>query len=235
MKVEIWSDVVCPWCYIGKRRFEAALSRFAHADQVQVVWHSFELDPTAPERQHGHPADRLAAKYGMPRERAVESMAHLTQVAAEEGLDFHLETAQSGNTFAAHRLIHLGAELGIQDAVKERLLAGYLTENAPIGERDALLRLGAEAGIPVEQAAEALAGDAFAAEVRQDEAEAAALGISGVPFFVFDRTYAVSGAQPADALLAALDQAWEHSHPLTVLTPAPGEATASCDGDNCAL
>jgi predicted DsbA family dithiol-disulfide isomerase len=233
VKVEIWSDVVCPWCYIGKRRFEAALDRFAHSGDVEVVWRSFELDPSAPRFHEGDPAERLAAKYGMSRQDALDAQRNLTSVAAGDGLDFHLATARSGNSFDAHRLIHFAKGEGRQAEMKERLFAAYLVEEQPIGDRDTLVGLAGEAGLDRERAAEVLAGDAFSEAVRADEAEAMELGISGVPFFVIDRTFGVSGAQPVDTLVAALDRAWEKSHPLTMVT-ATGEA-GRCDGDNCAV
>src|SRR6266849_10013097 len=166
MKVEIWSDVVCPWCYIGKRRFEAALARFGHRDNVEVVWRSFELDPGAPARRTGDSAQRLADKYGMSRAQAVASQDRLTQMAAQEGLAFHFENAQSGNTFDAHRLLHLAAERGIQDEVKERLLRAYFSEGEPIGDRETLVRLAAEVGLAADEAETVLASDSYAEDVR---------------------------------------------------------------------
>src|SRR5438552_2791809 len=213
MKVEIWSDVVCPWCYIGKRRFEAALGRFAHRDDLSVVWRSFELDPSAPTRRTGDSAERLAAKYGMSRAQAVASQDRLTQMAAQEGLAFHFDQAQSGNTFDAHRLLHLAAERGLQDEVKERLLRAYFSEGEPIGERATLVRLVAEVGLAADEVEAVLASDSYAEEVRAEEHEATELGINGVPFFVIDRRYGVSGAQPADVLLQVLERAWADSHP----------------------
>src|SRR5450631_1445855 len=128
LNVEIWSDVVCPWCYIGKRRFESALARFPHRAEVEVVWRSFELDPTAPARREVDNAERLAAKYGMSREQAVESQARLSQTAAQEGLAFRFDVSKSGNTFNAHRLLHLARERGLQGEAKERLMRAYFSE-----------------------------------------------------------------------------------------------------------
>jgi predicted DsbA family dithiol-disulfide isomerase len=233
VKVEIWSDVVCPWCYVGKRRFEAALSDFAHRDEVDVVWRSFELDPSAPPIREGDPVQRLAAKYGMSEADALAAQRNLTSVAAGEGLDFHLDRARSGNSFDAHRLLHLAAEEGRQDQMKERLFSAYFVEGQAIGDRDTLVALAGEIGIDPGRAAEVLAGDKYTSEVRSEEAEARAIGISGVPFFVIDRTYGVSGAQPAETLTAALEQAWSESHPLTMV-PSAGEAGA-CEGDSCAI
>jgi predicted DsbA family dithiol-disulfide isomerase len=234
MKVEIWSDVVCPWCYIGKRRFESALAGFEHRDQVQVVWRSFELDQTAPRVRDGDQAARLAAKYGMSRDEAVAAQARLTELAATEGLGFRFDIARSGNTFDAHRLLHLAAERGVQDQVKERLLAAYLVEGEAIGDPDTLVGLVAEAGIDAGEARTVVEGTAYADEVRADELEASAIGIGGVPFFVVDGKFAVSGAQPAEVLADVLRRAWAKAHPLVMVEGAPG-AGGACEGDSCAI
>jgi predicted DsbA family dithiol-disulfide isomerase len=236
LKVEIWSDVVCPWCYIGKRRFEAALARFAHRDDVEVVWRSFELDPAAPALRDVDNADRLAAKYGMTRQQAVDSQARITQTAAAEGLTFRFDVSKSGNTFNAHRLLHLAGERGLQDEVKERLMQAYFSEAEPIGDLEALVRLVAEVGISSAEARAVLSGDQYSDEVRAEEREAAELGINGVPFFVIDRRYGVSGAQSPDILLQALEQAWADSHPSLVLTAVGASASdAACTDDTCAI
>jgi len=236
MKVEIWSDVVCPWCYIGKRRFEAALGRFGHQEDVEVVWRSFELDPSAPVRRTGDSAERLAAKYGMSRAQAVASQDRLTKMAAQEGLAFHFDQAQSGNTFDAHRLLYLAAERGVQDEVKERLFRAYFSEGEPIGERETLVRLAAEVGLDPAEAEAVLAADTYDDEVRAEEHEATQLGITGVPFFVVDRRYGVSGAQPADVLLQVLERAWADSHPTLLLTPAGvGASDTTCTDESCAI
>jgi predicted DsbA family dithiol-disulfide isomerase len=236
LKVEIWSDVVCPWCYIGKRRFESALARFAHADAVEVTWRSFELDPSAPALREGDPADRLAAKYGMSRQQAVANQTRLTAMAASESLDFHFETARSGNTFNAHRLIHLAERHGVQDAAKERLMRAYFTEAEPIGDLETLVRLAGTVGISEAEAREVLTSDAYAEDVRADEREAAELGINGVPFFVIDRRYGVSGAQPPDVLLQAMQQAWADAHPARALTPVGGAVgDTTCTDESCSI
>ena len=233
MKVEIWSDVVCPWCYIGKRRFEQALAGFAHRDEVEVVWRAFELDPSAPAERSGGYAENLAANYGSSLEHASQMIDTMTQAAAQDGLDFRFDTARPGNTFDAHRLLHLAAERGVQDAVKERLLRATFTEGEPIGDAETLVRLVSEAGLDADEARAVLASDRYAAEVRGDEQQARAYGITGVPFFVVDGRYGVSGAQPAEALGQVLAQAWAERSPLTMVAAA-GHAPG-CDGDTCAV
>jgi predicted DsbA family dithiol-disulfide isomerase len=229
MKIEVWSDVVCPWCYIGKRRLEGALAHFEHRDDVELVWRSFELDPNAPAKRTVSTAELLAIKYGMSAEQVAASQASITTLAAQEGLDYRLDAAQSGNTFDAHRLIHLAAEHGRQDAAKERLMAGYFTAAEPVGDRATLVRLGAEIGLDGDVVRGMLDSDAYADAVRADEAEARALGISGVPFFVLDRRYGISGAQSADLLLQALEQAWTDAHPLTLV----GSTANVCTDATC--
>jgi predicted DsbA family dithiol-disulfide isomerase len=235
VKVEIWSDIVCPWCYVGKRRFERALERFPHRDEVEVVWRSFELDPHAPARQPGTSVERLAKKYGMSLAQARASNERLAAAGAELGLVLDFDRTQSGNTFDAHRLLHLAAERGVQDAVKERLLRAYFSEGEPIGDPDALVRLVSEAGLDADEARAVLQGDAYSQEVGADEEQAAAFGITGVPFFVLDRRYGVSGAQAPEVLLGALQQAWADAHPIQVLTPVGGGEAAACEGDSCAI
>lgn len=209
MQVEIWLDIVCPWCYIGKRRFETALERFEHADEVEVVLRSFELDPHAPGTSDTSVAEILAAKYGGGMDGARNMIANVTEVAAGEGLSYRLDIARRGNTFDAHRLLHLARDRDVQDEMAERLMRAYFTEGEAIGDRDTLARLAADAGVPSDTAAEALAGDAYVDAVREDERTAARLGIHGVPCFVFDRRSGVSGAQPPEVLLRAMRAAWD--------------------------
>jgi predicted DsbA family dithiol-disulfide isomerase len=235
LNVEIWSDVVCPWCYIGKRRFEAALERFEHRDEVQVIWRSFELDPHAPREREGDYADRLATKYGMSREQAVQTHERMTAIAANDGLDFRFELTRAGNTFDAHRLLHLAAERGIQDQVKERFMRAYFSEGEPVGDPETLVRLAADAGLSADEARAILSSDTYAVEVRAEEREATELGINGVPFFVLDRRYGVSGAQPADVLLQALEQAWREAHPPRSLTPVGVPDADACTDETCAI
>ena len=211
MRVEIWSDIACPWCYVGKRRFESALRQFEHADDVQVVWRSFELDPNAPRLREGSQHEHLAEKYGMPIERARAMNERMTAEGKKEGIAFDFDRVKMGNTFDAHRLVHLAAESGRAEAMKERLMRAYFTDGESVADADTLVRLGREVGLDADRVRDALASDAYASDVRADEQRARTFGISGVPFFAIDETYGVSGAQPPEALLGALRQAYDES------------------------
>ena len=234
LDLEVWSDIACPWCYVGKRRLEAALAKFPHRDAVRVTWRAFELDPEAPRVRDPKlsQAERLAAKYGRTVEQAQGMLTEMTATAAKDGLDFHFEKTRSGNTFDAHRLIHFATERGRGDAMKERLLRAYMTEGEAVGEVDVLVRLAGELGFVETEVRAMLASDENVSEVRKDEADAQALGIRGVPCFVIDRRFGVSGAQPPDALLGMLHQAWAElsDRPATEVS-AHGE---SCGPEGCA-
>lgn len=232
LAIDIWSDIACPWCYVGKRRLESALQRFAHRDAVHVTWRAFELNPAAPPVESARVSyvDRLASKYRTTRSDAQTMIDRMTAVAARDALDFHFDRIQPGNTFNAHRLLHLAAEHHLQDAVKERFLRGYLTEGEPIGDPAALSRLAVEAGLPSNEVADVLETDRFAEHVRQEQLEARDLGITGVPFFVFGRRLAVSGAQPAELLLTALDKAWSELDPSSSDAYVEGSV---CGPDGC--
>jgi predicted DsbA family dithiol-disulfide isomerase len=208
VEVEIWSDIACPWCFIGKRRFEAALSLFEHAEEVQVRWRSFELDPEAPHERTGDRAVRLAEKYGLTVERARELERNLVATANGDGLEFRFDIARSGSTFDGHRLVHLAAEHGLQDAMKERLLRAYFEQGELIADGTTLVKLAVEVGLDGEEVGQALAGGRFAEEVREDERLAGELGIGAVPTFVVGRAIGVSGAQPPEVLLDLLREGW---------------------------
>jgi predicted DsbA family dithiol-disulfide isomerase len=222
VNIEIWSDIASPWCYIGKRRFEAALAAFEHRDEVQVTWRSFELDPTAPHERDGDLAAHLARKYGMDISQARARQQQMTEMAAAEGATFRFEIVRSGSTFDAHRIVHLAAEHGLQDAMKERLLRAYFSEGRLLSDHDTLVALAVEVGLPADAVAETLAGRRYAEQVRDDERTAGRLGISAVPTFVVDRALAASGAQPPDALLGLLRQGWEASGERALLPSLRG-------------
>jgi predicted DsbA family dithiol-disulfide isomerase len=208
MRVEIWSDVVCPWCYIGKRRFERALAAFEHRDDVEVVHHSFQLDPTFPKGETTPTPELLARKYGASPDDAKAMMTRVEQTAAGDGLEYHLLDTLSGNTFDAHRVLHLAKSQGKQDAVLERFYRAYFTEGQSLFDHPSLVRLAAEAGLAAADVQRVLDSDEYAGAVNADIRAASELGASGVPFFVIDNRIGISGAQPADLFGRALSQAW---------------------------
>jgi predicted DsbA family dithiol-disulfide isomerase len=228
--VEIWSDIACPWCYVGKRRFEAALASYEHRDEVQVTWRSFELDPSAPREREHDGVTHLAEKYGTSREEALAMHQRMTETAARDGLEFRFDLARGGNTFDAHRLLHLAAAHGEQDAMKERIMRAYLTEGELISDHAVLERLALEIGLPQDEVRDTLATDRFAADVREDERSAQSLGINAVPFFVVDRAIGASGAHPPEALVELLRQARAANPPIPVV--ASGD-TCAVDGSGC--
>jgi predicted DsbA family dithiol-disulfide isomerase len=217
MKVEFWADVVCPWCYIGKRRFEAALAKFEHRDQVEVVWRSFQLDPNT-SRDYDLPVnEHLARKYGMSIDQAADRCRQVSELAAQEGLEYHLDRAKYRNTFDAHRLVHLAASQGRQAEMQERLMRAYFTEAADLGNTETLVRLASEVGVNPREARAVLLGDAYADAVRADEQRARELGITSVPFVAIDEKVGVSGAQPEEAFREALEQAFADPSPPSPL------------------
>ncbi len=209
MTIEIWSDVVCPWCYIGKRRFENALSRFDHRAEVEVTFRSFQLDPDAPQQYPKSINEWLVEAKGIRLEQAQALHDRLAAMGAQEGLDYRFDKVRTGNTFDAHRLIHLAAHHGLQAGMVERLQRAYFSEGEPLGDLDTLVRLAAEVGLDPDEARQALETGAYATEVKADLHRAAVVGVTGVPFFVIDNQYAISGAQPSDLFLNALEQVWQ--------------------------
>ena len=212
MRIDIWSDVVCPFCYIGKRHLEAALADFEHSSTVEVVWHSFELDPTIPAEPTGSLSEVVAKKYNMTPEQADASQEDIASRAAQVGLEFNWRNAKFGNTFNAHRLIHLAAAHGKQDQAEEALFRAYFTEEKNPAHREVLAEVAAKLELPADEVAEVLDGDRYADEVRADETQAHQTGITGVPFFVFDNKYAINGAQPTEVFASALERVWEENY-----------------------
>ncbi|MDT7557456.1 MAG: hypothetical protein QOI68_1926 [Pseudonocardiales bacterium] len=207
MRVEVWSDVVCPWCYIGKRRLERALGSFEHAGEVEVVWRSFQLDPAFPKGVHRPTYEALMEKTGGSAAQVRAMTEQVKAVAAEEGLVYDFESSSMVNTFDAHRLAHLAQAHGLGAAMHERLMRAQLVEGATLADPETLVRLGEEVGVPAGEARRMLAGDEYATEVEEDISQARELGVSGVPFFVLDRAYGLSGAQPLETFLSALRRA----------------------------
>ncbi|MGI4734327.1 MAG: DsbA family oxidoreductase [Janthinobacterium lividum] len=232
MKVEIWSDVVCPFCYVGKRKFENALGQFAHRDDVQIEWKSFELTPdfvpTPGENVHAS----LAKKKGVSEAEGRQMSDRMTLIAKEVGLDYDFGRTIPANTFLAHQLIHFGAHHGQQGAMKERLFAAYYLEGQDINLVDTLAKLAAEIGLDAAEARRELLAGTYASEVRRDEYEAQQIQVRGVPFFVFDDKYAVSGAQPSEVFAEVLDTVWAEAHPKTqptMLADGPACVPDGCD------
>jgi predicted DsbA family dithiol-disulfide isomerase len=210
MKIDVWSDIACPWCAIGKKRLETALRQFEHAGEVQVVWHSFELDqtPTADRPHFASITELLAKKYGMSLAQAQAANDRVVAQAAAEGMAWDMQKVKPSATFDAHRLLQLAGQRGKQAQLMDRLMAAYFAEGQFLSDPAVLQKLAAEAGLDAPEVEAVLASERFAAEVRADEQIAAKNGITGVPFFVLGGRYAVSGAQPAAAMLQALTQAW---------------------------
>jgi predicted DsbA family dithiol-disulfide isomerase len=212
MRIDIWSDIVCPWCYIGKRRFETALAQFNDRDEVQVVHRSFQLNPAAPRDRISSRREMLMQKYRLSPEQVVEMNTRMTKTAAAEGLEFHLDGTMTGNTFDAHRLVHLGHAHGLQDAVIERLYRAYFTEQRTLFARDSLLDLAGDAGLDRDEAAATLDGNRFEESVKADIDTARQLGVNGVPYFVINNRYGISGAQSSEIFLDVLQRAAADYH-----------------------
>lgn len=208
MRVDVWSDLVCPWCYVGKRRFEKALARFD--DEVQIVHRSFQLNPAAPRDRISSRREMLMEKYRLSPAQAMQMDARMTQTAAAEGLEFHLDGTLTGNTFDAHQLMHLAYARGVQDAVIERFYRAYFIEQQSLFTQDSLVALATEAGLTRDEAAATLLENRYAEAVKEDIEIAKQLGVTGVPFFVVDDRYGISGAQAPETFLQVLQQAAAH-------------------------
>lgn len=226
MQVDVWSDVMCPWCAVGRANLVKALDAYEGDESIEVNWRSFELRPDAPELVEGDYVQMLADKYGRSKDEAQAMVDQMAARGKEAGVDFAFDRLQPGNTFDAHRLLHLAREHGLQDALKGRLFGAYFEEGQAVGKTDVLVAAATAVGLDEARVREVLAGDEFAGAVRGDESLASQLGISGVPFFVFDQRVAVNGAQPAEVLLQAFD------HAFTSREPAEGESCA-VDGEGC--
>ncbi|RYU12279.1 DsbA family oxidoreductase [Nocardioides iriomotensis] len=239
MRIEIWSDVVCPWCFIGKRRLESALAAFPHRDEVEVEYRSFELDPSAPTPATEPVVGMLARKYGVSVEQAGQMQDQVTQVAAEVGLEYHLDRTLHANTVDAHRLLHLAlAESGprVQAELKEALMTAYFTRAEDVTDHDVLRKAASDAGLDPSRVDVVLASREYADAVRADVDQARAFGASGVPFFVVDRKFGVSGAQPVEVFTQVLERAWADSHPQLQVVGDPsadGADGAVCGPEGC--
>jgi protein disulfide-isomerase len=233
MQVEIWSDVFCPFCYIGKRNFETALAAFPHRDEVTIDWKSFQLQPDAPVEAEYSSNEMLAKKYGVSIEEARQMQANVAQRAAEVGLQYDLDNTKVTNSFDAHRVTHLARERGLQDAAEERFFKAYFIEGKHVGRRDSLIELGKEIGLDEAEVAGVLDSNRYAEDVAADINLGSAFGLTGVPFFVFERKYAVAGAQPPEVFSQVLDRVWSETKPIQLVTAAaPADG---CDDGSCAV
>lgn len=233
LKVQIWSDVMCPFCYIGKRKIEEAITQFENKDSVEIEWKSFELDPSFVAAPNESIADHLADKYGRDIDWAQSMLENTTQTAKSNGLDFHFEKAILANSLNAHRLLHLAKKNNRSNELEELLFKAYFTEGKNVNDWNTLQKIGQEAGLNIDEIKQLIETEIFTKEVRADQQEAQALGVTGVPFFVFDNKYAVSGAQPTDIFLKTLEKTWEEGNFNTPIQIQNPDGTNSCSIDGC--
>jgi len=212
LKIQIWSDVMCPFCYIGKRKLEKALSQFKNKNNVSIEWKSFQLDANFIATPGENIIDHLAEKYRKDNEWAEKMIENMTQNAKDSGLDFHFEKAILANSFHAHRLLHLAKKYNLSNELEELLFKAYLTDGKNVNDLQTLTEIGLEAGLENNAIEQVLQSNEYAAEVKKDQEEAQAIGVTGVPFFVFDNKYSVSGAQSSDAFLQTLQKTWEEGN-----------------------
>ncbi|GAA3674043.1 MULTISPECIES: DsbA family oxidoreductase [Acetobacteraceae] len=232
MKLEIWSDYACPYCYIGKRFLEAALAEFEHSREVEIVFRAFELDPTSGPAVTTTTLDRIMRKYGKSRSDAQAMIDHITSMGERCDLDMRYASVRYTNTFDAHRLTKFAEEHGHGAAMTERLFRAYFTDNSPLADHDVLVGLAQDVGLDADTVRAMLSSTDFAEAVRHDETRASQAGVHGVPFFVFDGAYALSGAQPKAQLLAALRQSWSNAHKTASDSPTNG---MTCDSTGCVI
>ncbi|MEO8252958.1 MAG: DsbA family oxidoreductase [Flavobacterium sp.] len=233
LKIQIWSDIMCPFCYIGKRRLENALTQFGHQDAIEIEWKSFQLDPNFVAEKDDNLVDHLAEKYRKDREWAEESLASMTQNAANSGLEFHFEKAIMANSLDAHRLLHLAKEHQLGNEMKELLFKAYLTDGKDINNKETLTKLAIQVGLEENTIETVLNSNAFANKVQEDIQMAQNLGVQGVPFFVFDNKYAVSGAQHQETFVKTLEKVWEEGQFESKITILNTPDADSCGIDGC--
>lgn len=234
LRIDVWSDVVCPWCYVGLTYLDRALAEFEHADKIDVVLHSYELDPGAPVRDEEPLVNRLARKYGTSIEQIEANQARIRRMGEEVGIEFNFDLTKRGNTIDAHRLLHLAHEHGLQRELKESLFRAYFTRGEVVGEHDTLRKAAAEVGLPSDAVEKVLDSDLYAADVATDIATARDMGVSGVPFFLFDGDLGFGGAQPPDRMLQALQRVWAERRPEPAgLLDDLAEGGEACGPEGC--
>ncbi|MFV8342887.1 DsbA family oxidoreductase [Flavobacterium sp. XS2P39] len=233
LKVQIWSDIMCPFCYIGKRRIEGALQDFEHREAVEIEWKSFQLDPGFIASEEDSMVEHLAEKYRKDADWAQQMLDNMTQNAKNSGLDFHFEKAVMANSLNAHRLLHLAKKHNLANDLEELLFKAYLTDGKNVNDLDILAGLGLEAGLTADEIKEVLHSDAYTHAVQQDIKEAQSIGVQGVPFFVFDSKYAVSGAQDIETFVNTLEKVWQEGKFDSKVTFVNTTAENSCDINGC--
>lgn len=233
LKIQIWSDVMCPFCYIGKRKIEEAITQFENKDSIEIEWKSFQLDPNFVATPGETVVDHLAEKYRRDTDWAQSMVENTSQTAKSNGLDFHFEKAILANSLNAHRLLHLAKTHNRSNELKELLFKAYLTDGKNVNDWNTLLEIGQKAGLHIDEIKQLIDTDTYTKEVRQDQQEAQDLGVTGVPFFVFDNKYAVSGAQPTDVFLKTLEKTWEEGNFNTSIQIQNTTETNSCTIDGC--
>ena len=233
LKIQIWSDIMCPFCYIGKRRLENAIDQFGHQDAVEIEWKSFQLDPNFIASEGDNLAEHLAEKYRKDQEWALESLKNTAQTAANSGLEFHFEKVIMANSFNAHRLLHLAKQQQLGSELKELLFKAYFTDGKDVNDTETLKELAIKAGLKAQTIDSVLTSDAFDKEVQQDILGAQQIGVQGVPFFVFDNKYAVSGAQYEQTFLNVLEKVWEEGQFQSKITILNSSESNSCNLEGC--
>ncbi len=233
LKVQIWSDIMCPFCYIGKRRIEEALTNFAHKESVAIEWKSYQLDPSFISSSNDNLAEHLAEKYGRDLDWAQNMLDNMTENAKAAGIDFHFEKAIMANSHNSHRLLHLAKRHHLANELKEQLFKAYLTDGKDLNNLDVLSEIAISVGLNAEEVSQVLHSDAYSKEVKQDIQEANTIGVQGVPFFVFENKYAVSGAQPATAFLETLEKVWQEGKFDSKITLINSNTNNSCDINGC--
>jgi predicted DsbA family dithiol-disulfide isomerase len=231
MNVEIWSDVMCPFCYIGKRKFEKALEQFPHKDDIKIIWKSFQLDPSTVTDPSLNTIENLRLKKGWSKEQAAETIAHVADIAKQVGLNFNFDKAVVANSFDAHRLSHLAKKYNLQNELEEKLFFAYFSEGKNTADYETLLKIALEIGMDEAEVSEVLKGNTFANEVHQDIEQAQQIGVRGVPFFVLNQKYGISGAQESDTFLQALHKAYDE----TKLVDISNNDAAICGPDGCEI
>ena len=233
LKVQIWSDIMCPFCYIGKRRIEEALNLFEHKEAVEIEWKSYQLDASFIASPEDNMVEHLAEKYRKDNDWAQNMLDNMTQNAKTAGLDFHFEKSVLANSLNAHRLLHLAKKHNLANDLEELLFKAYLTDGKNVNDINTLTELGIEVGLDSEAIAQVLNSDKYAKEVNEDQEEANAIGVQGVPFFVFDNKYAISGAQPASAFLETLEKVRQEGKFDSKVTLLDTKSGNSCDINGC--